>query len=442
MWKTARILGFVGAVSALMATRADLWAADKLAWADSLEKLVRQLNDDEAALRDEAEQALLKLAPRQSALQSDRFLALLPQPTESMPAEVQLRLARIRKQIESKQTAQSLEASRLTLSTPAIGLADLLDEVRRQSGNQLSDYRQQFGQEAARLSLAVDITDEPFWSGIDKILDQAKLDLYTYSGEETLAVVAREQGAAPRAERACYAGPFRVAAVNVVSQRNLRIPSQQGGRVELEIAWEPRLRPIALSQPVESLKITADDGSPVQIAGARRVFAVEVQPGSHATELNIPFVLPQRNVLKLASLQGELSALVPGRTVEFRFEDLAQEKPQEQQQGGVKVAITAVRKNQQLWEVHMRLRVESEEAALQSHRGWVFQNLTYLLNKQGEVVDHAGLETTMQSEREIGLAYFFDLPDDKIQNYTWVYRTPAAIVRMPVKFELKDIELP
>ena len=52
----------------------------------------------------------------------------------------------------------------------------------------------------------------------------------------------------------------------------------------------------------------------------------------------------------------------------------------------------------------------------------------------------------MQSKTEVGLAYFFDLPNvesgENLSEYTWVYRTPAAIVRMPVEYELKDIPLP
>ena len=90
----------------------------------------------------------------------------------------------------------------------------------------------------------------------------------------------------------------------------------------------------------------------------------------------------------------------------------------------------------------MRIEVLSEEAGLESHRGWVFQNITYMLDKTGEVIDHAGFETTRQTEREVGLAYFFELPDDDIGSYTWVYRSPAAIVRVPVKYELKDSPLP
>jgi len=442
MRRFSRPLGAILAAVSLLTARGTLGAEQQVPQPEQIQTLVRQLNDDESAVRDQAEHALLKLAPTHSFAQYDAFLALLPRPVENMPAEVRLRLTRIRREIETAGAKHALMASKLTLSAQTMKLGALLDEVHRQTGNRLSDYRQQFGQEATELRIALDAIDGPFWPGMDRILDRAELGLYTYSGQESLAVIQREQGAAPRAARASYAGPFRIEAVNVVSQRSLRLPDQQGGHVEIEIAWEPRLHPIALSQPAASLKITADDGSQIQLGDQRSEFAVEVQPGSHATELNIPFVLPKRSVSKLASLRGELSALVPGRVVEFRFENLDQEKRAESEQGGVKVVIDRVHLNQQLWEVHMRLQVESDEAALQSHRGWVFQNLTYLLNKQGDVIDHAGFETTMQSEREIGLAYFFDLPDAEIGDYTWVYRTPAAIVRVPVKFELKDILLP
>lgn len=411
-------------------------------WAEQIEKLVGQLNDADSTVRDQAEQALVELAPTGNADKVDAFLARLPEPVAGMPAEMRLRLERIRRQIDVASAEQALAASRLTVSAAGMALDELLEEVHRQTGNRLTDYRERFGQEAARLSMTVEIRDEPFWSGMDKILDQARLGLYAYSGEEALAVINRPQGANDRAERASYAGPFRIEAVNIVLQRNLRLPEQQGGRAELEIAWEPRLRPIALSQSVDSLAIIADDGSPVRLADGREVFSVEVQPGSHATELKIPFVLPPRRVSALALLEGQMSALVPGRVVEFRFEDLSENKRDERQQGGVKVRLESVRKNQQLWEVHMGLHVEGEEAALESHRGWVFQNLSYLLNDRGEIVEHAGFETTRQTKREIGLAYFFELPDDKIGNYTWVYRTPAAIVRMPVKFKLKNIPLP
>ncbi len=415
---------------------------DENATAQKIDRLVRQLNDDHAARRDEAEQSLLKLAPTGSAEQCDDFLELLPSPIEGMPAEVRLRLARLRKQIETEQSSRVLAASRLTLSAQGMELGELFEKIHAQTGNRLTDHREQFGQDATPRPVTIDLTDEPFWPALDKILDATNMTVYPFSEEETLAIIDREQGALPRAEGASYAGPFRIQAVNVVARRDLRSPAQQGTRVEFEIAWEPRLRPIALSQPIESLEITADDGTRIAPTNTQTVLNVEVQSGSHATELTIPLVLPPRSVSKLASFHGTMSALVPGRLVEFKFHNLDKPKGTTQSRGGVTVELRGVRKNQELWEVHMRLKVESAETGLESHRGWVFSNRTYLLNKQGELIDHAGFETTMQSKSEVGLAYFFDLPDGDLSQYTWVYRTPAAIVRMPVEYTLKDIPLP
>jgi hypothetical protein len=50
------------------------------------------------------------------------------------------------------------------------------------------------------------------------------------------------------------------------------------------------------------------------------------------------------------------------------------------------------------------------------------------------------LETTRQAKNEVGNAYLFDVP--AIEGLSWVYETPAAIVDLPVEYEIKDIELP
>lgn len=429
-------------LSGLFLSETAIAAEPDPATVEQVEQLVRQLNDDQATRRDEAEQELLKLAPTANADACDKYLQLLPKPTEGMPAEVRLRLLRLRKGIETEQSSRTLKESRLTLSAQEMELSELFAAIKTQTGNQLSDHREQFGQNAVARPVTIEIEDEPFWQALDKILDAAEMTTYAFSGEDNLAIIDRDEGALPRAEGASYAGPFRIQATTVTARRDLRSSEQQTTRVELDISWEPRLRPIALTQAVDTLEVTTDEGSKLKVNGQRESLNVEVQPGSHATEFTIPLELPPRSATKLASFKGRMSALVPGRLVEFKFEDLDKPKSSTQSRGGVNVTLNGVRKNQELWEVHMRLKVESAEAGLESHRGWVFQNLTYLLNKQGELIDHAGFETTMQTESEVGFAYFFEIPDDEIADYTWVYRTPAAIVRLPVEFELKDIPLP
>jgi hypothetical protein len=100
-----------------------------------------------------------------------------------------------------------------------------------------------------------------------------------------------------------------------------------------------------------------------------------------------------------------------------------------------------VRKNGAIWEVHMRFALDEANGALQSHRDWVLQNLSYLVGKDGQPIENAGFETTRQTPNEIGVAYLFDLPEG-LDGLSWVYETPAAIVDMPADYQLKDIDLP
>jgi hypothetical protein len=91
----------------------------------------------------------------------------------------------------------------------------------------------------------------------------------------------------------------------------------------------------------------------------------------------------------------------------------------------------------------MRIKVESLEAGLESHRGWVFQNVSFLQDKTGEKLDNAGFETTMQTETEAGFVYLYELPEGReLSDYVWVYRTPSAIVSMPVEYKLEEVPLP
>ena len=303
------------------------------------------------------------------------------------------------------------------------------------------DYREQFGEPAEPIKVNIDAEAQSFWPAVDELLDQAGLAPYNYSGEDQLALINRPPGSSARVGRAAYAGPFRVEVSRLTAQRSLTQPNQNRLALELSISWEPRLLPIAISQPGSQIKVVGDNGQPISLVRPEGVFGVEIPTGSYAAELEIPLSLPDRSVSQLSSVAGVFTALVPGRVAELKFEDLDAEKQPEQQVGGVAVSLDRVVERQGLWEFHMRLRVESEDAALQSHRGWVFENLTYLVNENGEKVDHAGYETTMATEREVGFVYLFEIPD-KVTNYSWIYRTPAAIVTMPVEFELKDVPLP
>lgn len=417
--------------------------ADDASQKARVEKLVAQLDAGERAERDDAEKQLIEAGLNAGAgAGGDEFFTLLPTPNDQMPQELQTRLARIRGEVQKRLAKQAVAETRVTLKLDDAPLADALKEIEKQTGNRVIDYREQFGQEASEKKLTVDIKDKPFWQALDEVLDATNMSPYPYSGEEELALIGREQGSLRRLDRAAYAGPFRIEATNVSSQRGLRAPDQSGLNMDLEISWEPRLQPMAVSQTAGDLKVVCDDDRETPVVGEGPAFDVEAPPGSHAAEATVTLQLPAREAKTLKSIKGKMTALVAGKVVELKFDELTKAHDVKQEAGGVLVTLERVVKNQALWEVHMKVRVGGPGDEADANRGWVLQNLTYLRHKKsGDKVDHAGYETSMQNDREAGLAYFFELPDD-IANYEWVYRTPAAIVNLPVEYELKDVPLP
>jgi hypothetical protein len=409
-------------------------------FARQLSRLVQQLNDDRAAERDAAEAKLFELAGSTTA-ETDRFLDLLPKENEQMPLAVRDRLSRIRQQVEERIAKAAIEGTTVTLSANNMPLSEVFAAIEKQTTNRFIDNRRPDAGEGPHNNITIDLKNEPFWPAVDRILDQAGLGIYAYGGEDALSVVPRAPDDAARFGRASYSGPFRVALLEIQAQRNLRQPARDALKLQLEIAWEPRLRPIALSQPVAGVAATTDAGKSLAVKQPGAVLDVEVPRGTQAAELILPFELPPREARRITTLRGKLRALVPGRQEKFRFDEVANAAGQTQRRGGVQVTVDHVRKNNAIWEVHMRFALDEANGALQSHRGWVFQNLSYLTGKDGEPIDNAGFETTRQTPNEVGIAYLFDLPDG-IEGLTWVYETPAAIVVLPVEYELKDIELP
>ena len=50
--------------------------------------------------------------------------------------------------------------------------------------------------------------------------------------------------------------------------------------------------------------------------------------------------------------------------------------------GGVQVTIDSIQKNNEVWEIHMRLRLDEDNHALESHRTWVVSE-SVVLGRQG-----------------------------------------------------------
>jgi hypothetical protein len=234
---------------------------------------------------------------------------------------------------------------------------------------------------------------------------------------------------------------FRVEPTEISSHRDLRRPDLSSLRMTLEICWEPRLVPIALSQPLADIQAVDEQGEPIPVAGGEGSLESPVRNGVSAVEMEIPLMVPARSVQRIASLKGQLTALLPGRVEAFEFPQLKDVRDEELRKAGVTVVLQTVRKNVAVHEVRIIVRFDKAANALESHRGWIYNNKAYLIDADGQEVEHIGFETTRQTLNEVGMAFKFALDQD-LGGYRFVYETPAAIVRLPVKYELKDIALP
>ncbi len=402
--------------------------------ATKVKALVRQLDGDEQAKREAAEKELV-------ALGAD-VLPLLPAIGPRTPAEMKTRLTRVRTALMKV----AIEATTKTVLVSLSGempVSQAFAELTKQSGNELVDYRERQNQEVRDPMIKVELKEVPFWQALDTVLDAASLSLYNYDEEkQALAYVARGEEAVPRIGHAAYSGLFRLEPTRIEAVRDLRNPANRSLKLTLDAAWEPRVRPIVLEQPLDEVSATDEAGGAIIVDGSEGKLEVPVEANNSAVELEIPLQSPERSVKQIASIKGKLTAVVLGRVESFEFADIDKQKAAELERGGATVIVDSCRKNGDIYEVNMRVAFDKASNALESHRGWIYNNECYLTDPKGNRIDNSGVEATLLADNEVGLSYKFDLENATPAGHKFVYRTAAAIIRVPVEFELKGIDLP
>jgi len=395
--------------------------------AEKTKRLVRQLNANSAAERSAAESELIELGPD--------VLGHLPSINARTPAEVKERLGRVRSSLESAIAVAAAEPTRVTLKGK-MPLADALQALETQTGNRVVRYEQRGG------TVTVDFDKVLYWEAIDEILDQAGLSIEEYGGESNALVVrAKGESESSRAKSATYRGAFRFEPVRLESRRDLRNPDVNGLRLTVSVAWEPRVKPITLRQALDNLDLTDDQGDAMGVDSNQNALNASVESGMSAVELVMPISLPSRDVKQIKSLKGKLVAMVPGSVQTFTFDDLERARDVEIRNAGVTVTLEQVRKNVDLYDAYVRVTYDDASNALESHRGWIFNNEAYMEDANGQRIANIGLRGTRQGQNEAGIAILFDV-EQGLRGCKFIYKTPALILNVPVEYELQNIQLP
>ena len=211
-------------------------------------------------------------------------------------------------------------------------------------------------------------------------------------------------------------------------------------QVSLEVAWEPRLQPIAVTQRMADLKVLDSSGGSVAAEDPQAEKEAFPRLGSSAVEMDVALAMPARPLKEIASLTGSLRAMMLGKVETFRFVDLLKGK-QEKRIAAATVTLDEVRKNGDSWEVFVRLRFDDAGDALESHRNWVLQNEAYLEDANGKPIQPDSMETTLRTKNEIGVGYVFALPDLP-KNLAFVYKTPGMVVTKDFPYTVRGIKMP
>ncbi|MEL6109388.1 MAG: hypothetical protein AAFU85_25555 [Planctomycetota bacterium] len=391
--------------------------SDVLEWVD-------QLDADKLSQRKAAEKSLIEAGVP--------ALEFLPEKRTGFSIEATERLGRVRAALVALKAKSQAKAIRIRLGE-AKTLGEALEVISRESGVEFEHMADE------SLPIQPPATPLSFWHAVDIVLDQTSLDVNPYGGDgETLELVARAEGRLSRVDSAAYSGVYRLEPTSVSSRRVFNSSEQNGLNLSMQITWQPGMTPIGLTIPVGEIHGKYDDQGTLRPQSTQESIEIATNNEMAFSEFFLPLELPVDRPQDIATLQGTIQSLLPGKQHEFEF-DLT--KPGTKQTvDSMTVELEQVSRNGDLFEVRIAIDLEDADRALESHRQWIFQNEVRVTDGNGSDRDQLGYELYRQTDSSVGLAYFFDI--ERLDGAKLVYRSPTSVTKNAVDFVLEGIALP
>ena len=397
---------------------------------DRVLQLIERLDDPKPEARDEAQARLIKLGAR--------ALPLLPDPASVTSKERKERLEKVRATWRQAEQETSTGASRVTIQAKAIRLSEALGLIQKQSGNGITDLREQLGVEVTNPAFDLDIQNVPFHEALDRVAGLAEVSVNAFTGDGTIGITAGTPAKDPLIQ---YVGPFRVAFKQLTEVRDLQAGTSAAS-AQLEVAWEPRLRPMLLTLKSDGLAVKDDKDREVKPQAMMESNEVVLRPENPAVEMNLNLEAPDRSAVRLSSFRVKADVTLPAGIKTFRFPSLAQENVT-LKQGDVSATLQNVELDEQVWKVNVELVYPGNGPAFESYRQGLFNNRIWLQKADGSRFEHnGGFSNTSSDGGKLGFEYLFvDVPG-KPADYQLVYETPSRVVTIPLEFEFKNVPLP
>ena len=376
--------------------------------------------------------------PRHDSSSWAKALPLLPDPASVTSKERKERLEKVRAALLQAGEEISTTATRVTIQAKAIRLSEALGMIQKQTGNGITDLRESLGVEVTNPAFDLDLQNVPFHEAIDRVAKLAEVSLNAFTGDGTIGITAGTPSKDPVIQ---YVGPFRIAFKQLAEMRDLQAGTAAAS-AQLEVGWEPRLRPMLLSLKSDGLVVKDDKNREVKPQAMMESNEVVLRPENPAVEMNLNLEAPERSAVKLSSFHVKAEVTLPAGIKTFRFPSLAQENVS-LKQGDVSATLQNVEIDEQVWKVNVELVYPGTGPAFESYRQGLFNNRIWLQKADGSRFEHnGGFSNTSADGGKLGFEYLFVDAPGKLADYQLVYETPSKVITIPLEFEFKDVPLP
>ena len=414
--------------------------SEEMALHGQVNDLLQQLRNDDIGLRDEAETAIGNLSPD--------ALDFIDVPDRNATTDYIERLLRARKTLEKKAIALTVKPSIVNLES-GVTIDQAIKNILAQTGNRIV-LNEDIDPSTGQKKLTSAIENGSFWDALDALLAAGNLEVDPYGGYAGMMML-RPADSAPLKDSDdasgtslpitapnATAGMLHIEVRRINSSRSTRNPALSFTTVELLTRWEPRVTPISIELETRTLEIIDDQGEKIPLGKTSRASGVlQAEIPEVSFPVNLPLI--SRDIKQLDQIKGTLQAVLPGRLETFKFKGLDDlEDGVQQTKSGATVTWHGYEKNEDLFAVTVELSFDEESNSVDSHLSWAYDNVVELVSDD-QRFDPVASETVMQRGQRVKVQYLFE---EDPADCDLIYKTPAAIVKVDLDFELSDVPLP
>lgn len=438
------ILWAIAMGAMVISSHSQLNAQDALA--DRVAQLVEKLNSQDANEVKSAETALIKLGPK--------ALPLLPAPSgKSENQAIDERLKSIISAL-SEQQSQNLTATSITIMGKAIRLSDAIKTLQQQSGNVVVDLREQTGQEVLNPTIDLEIDKRPFFEALDIIAMKGGLELSYYTAENAIGLLnapmqMMEAQTASKVDRRAfvqYLEAFRVSLNRIgVTRDYSSLTSAHTANIQMELVWEPRLRPLMIKLKPDQIKAVDDQGREIKAAVGGESLELSIRAENPIVDLNLNLSAPERDAQMLKSLEVVADLTVPMAKRSLNLKKVT-EKGAEVKSGKASLRLMNFESDAPVWKVTVELTSPTPEGAeeLDSYRQMNIMPQVFLTKADGGRTPLNGGFSSSGGSSPNTMIYeflFVDIPG-KPEDHGILVETPGELKTIPLKWQFDNIPLP